>query len=96
VSVCISLPSINVLAQRCKGSFDLDMPLEVDDEYWENPDPALAFRQPPGKPSFVTGFNLWAKLMQICALVLRTFVSFCEFSLVWVFMADGSLAVRVG
>ena len=31
---------------------------EVDDEYWTNPDPALAFKQPPGKPSkiaFATG-----------------------------------------
>ncbi|PCH43649.1 hypothetical protein WOLCODRAFT_138497 [Wolfiporia cocos MD-104 SS10] len=52
--------------------FDLDWPLEVDDEYWENEDPHLAFQQPEGKPAIVTAFVYWAKLSRISAFVLRT------------------------
>uniref|UniRef100_A0A0W0EU63 Transcription factor domain-containing protein n=1 Tax=Moniliophthora roreri TaxID=221103 RepID=A0A0W0EU63_MONRR len=51
---------------------DLDMPCECDDEYWEHPNPALAFRQPPGRPSFVSAFNSYLKLLEILAAVLRT------------------------
>ncbi|KZT28968.1 hypothetical protein NEOLEDRAFT_1057311 [Neolentinus lepideus HHB14362 ss-1] len=53
--------------------FDIDLPLEVDDEYWEPPDANLAFRQPPGKPSLVTAFNSWVRLTQITAFTVRTF-----------------------
>ncbi|KAF5349865.1 hypothetical protein D9758_014004 [Tetrapyrgos nigripes] len=28
--------------------FDIDLPVQCDDEYWEHPDPELAFKQPPG------------------------------------------------
>ncbi|PFH50026.1 hypothetical protein AMATHDRAFT_75846 [Amanita thiersii Skay4041] len=55
--------------------FDLDMPLEVDDEYWEHPDPEQRFRQPPDKPSLVTAFNLYLKLNQVLAFSLRTIYS---------------------
>ncbi|OBZ66208.1 hypothetical protein A0H81_13860 [Grifola frondosa] len=55
--------------------FDLDLPLECDDEYWENPDPSLAFKQPPGKPSKVTYFNCGLRLNQILAFALRTIYS---------------------
>lgn len=65
--LCLSGPFI---------SFDADLPLEVDDEYWENEDPELAFRQPEGKPSRVTAYNLWLRLTDIIDLVLRTFVRF--------------------
>ncbi|KAI0745137.1 fungal-specific transcription factor domain-containing protein [Earliella scabrosa] len=51
---------------------DLDLPLEVDDEYWENEDPELAFRQPEGKPSIVSGFVQWIKLSHIIAYALKT------------------------
>ncbi|KZV64200.1 hypothetical protein PENSPDRAFT_757416 [Peniophora sp. CONT] len=30
---------------------DLDRPIACDDEYWEHPDPVLAFKQPEGRPS---------------------------------------------
>ncbi|KAL0573204.1 hypothetical protein V5O48_008757 [Marasmius crinis-equi] len=53
-------------------NFDLDPPLDIDDEYWENDDPALAFRQPEGKPSKVTSFVLWLSLTDIIAFALRT------------------------
>ncbi|OCH92284.1 hypothetical protein OBBRIDRAFT_791396 [Obba rivulosa] len=52
---------------------DLDLPVEVDDEYWENEDPELAFRQPPDKPSKISFFVSWIKLSQIIARALETF-----------------------
>ncbi|KAI0720409.1 hypothetical protein C8Q72DRAFT_862307 [Fomitopsis betulina] len=55
--------------------FDLDLPVECDDEYWENDDPELAFKQPPGKPSLVTFFNCFLRLNQILAFALRTIYS---------------------
>ena len=62
------------LGSICDVSLDLDMPLEVDDEYWENEDPELAFRQPEGKPSLVSGFVQWIKLSHIIAYALKTLV----------------------
>ncbi|KAK1227086.1 Gypsy retrotransposon integrase-like protein 1 [Marasmius sp. AFHP31] len=51
--------------------FDQDLPIECDDEYWESPDPDLAFKQPNGTVSYVTQFNLFIKLMRILGMVLR-------------------------
>ena len=56
-------------------SFDIEMPIECDDEYWDHPDPEQRWRQPPGKPSLVTAFNLYLKLNQVLAFSLRTIVS---------------------
>ncbi|KAG1816057.1 fungal-specific transcription factor domain-containing protein [Suillus subaureus] len=58
----------------CSGEedFDVDLPLEVDDEYWETNDPEKAFQQPPGKPSKIAGFNSYLKLTKISAYALRT------------------------
>jgi len=55
--------------------FDLDLPLECDDEYWIHSDPKLAFKQPLGKPSVITFFNCFLRLNQILAFALRTIVS---------------------
>ncbi|KAI0326454.1 hypothetical protein GY45DRAFT_1258946 [Cubamyces sp. BRFM 1775] len=55
--------------------FDLDLPIECDDEYWTHPDPEQAFKQPPGKPSTVTFFNCYIRLHQILAFALRTIYS---------------------
>ncbi|THH04869.1 hypothetical protein EW145_g5209 [Phellinidium pouzarii] len=55
--------------------FDLDLPLEVDDEYWENPDANKAFKQPPGIPCVISFFNSFLKLNQILAFALRTIYS---------------------
>lgn len=52
--------------------FDLDLPTECDDEYWIADDPEQCFKQPPGKLSTVTAFNMIIKLHQILALALRT------------------------
>ncbi|KAJ7181389.1 hypothetical protein C8R43DRAFT_1116769 [Mycena crocata] len=44
---------------------ELALPAIADDEYWDNPDPELAFTQPPGKPS-LAAFNIaYIKLMNI-------------------------------
>lgn len=56
--------------------FDVDLPTEVDDEYWENEhEPEQAFKQPPGKPSLLSYFISLIKLIQILAVALRTIYS---------------------
>ena len=62
------------------SSLDLDLPIEVDDEYWENDDPDLAFRQPEGKPAVVAGFLEWIKLSHIVAYALKTLVRSASWS----------------
>lgn len=57
------------------------MPLACDDEYWINPDPEKAFRQPEDKPSKVVFFNCMLTLFQIKAYVLRTIVRLSLLSL---------------
>ncbi|KAG6917730.1 hypothetical protein DXG01_001381 [Tephrocybe rancida] len=54
---------------------DIDFPIECDDEYWEHPDPAKRFKQPPNKPSYVTGFVVLLKLNQVLTIILRTIYS---------------------
>lgn len=69
---------LRLLSFKCiyqSSSFDLDFPIECDDEYWEHPDPAKRFRQPPNKPSYVTGFVTLLKLNQVLTIILRTIVS---------------------
>jgi len=56
-------------------SFDADLPIEVDDEYWECEDPEQSWKQPPGKPSKVTAFNAQLRLCEILAFTLRTLYS---------------------
>ncbi|KAF9236278.1 fungal-specific transcription factor domain-containing protein [Melanogaster broomeanus] len=55
--------------------FDLDLPVECDDEYWEHPDPDQTFKQPPEKPSTVSFFICFLKLNHILAFALRTIYS---------------------
>ncbi|KAG6919334.1 hypothetical protein DXG01_006880 [Tephrocybe rancida] len=54
---------------------DVDLPIECDDEYWEHTDPALAFQQPPGKPSVIAYFNCYIRLMDILAYAMRAIYS---------------------
>jgi hypothetical protein len=58
-------------------SIDVDLPLEVDDEYWTTPDPSQAFQQPADKPAQVTAFINLLKLGSIVAYVLQTIVCAC-------------------
>ncbi|KAH9992246.1 fungal-specific transcription factor domain-containing protein [Russula compacta] len=56
--------------------FDVDLPTEVDDEYWGNEcEPEQAFKQPPGKPSLLSYFISLIKLNEILAVALRTIYS---------------------
>ncbi|KAF8180539.1 fungal-specific transcription factor domain-containing protein [Mycena galopus ATCC 62051] len=45
------------------SEFDIDLPLEVDDEYWEHP--THPFQQPTNKPSRITFFNTLIRLNHI-------------------------------
>ncbi|KAH9025469.1 fungal-specific transcription factor domain-containing protein [Lactarius pseudohatsudake] len=62
-------------------SHDVDLPIECDDEYWESPDPALAFKQPPGKPSKVSCFNYLIKINLLHSHALRTIYSLSKSTL---------------
>ena len=57
-------------------SFDLDYPVDCDDEYWDHPDPEKAWKQPPGRPSEVAFFISMLQLHELLAICLRTIVSF--------------------
>lgn len=67
--------SRSVLVYKASFSFDVDFPVECDDEYWYHEDPAQRFKQPPNKPCLVTSFILYLKLCQVIAFSLRTIVS---------------------
>ena len=51
-------------------SFDLDLLIECDDEYWPS-----GFKQPPGEPSTISYFNSYIRLMDIMACAMRLIVS---------------------
>ena len=51
------------------------MPLEVDDEYWNDADPDNAFKQPPDKPSVISSFTRFLELVRIMTFAGRTIVS---------------------
>ena len=70
----VLVPIIWLLITVLRRSIDVDLPIACDDEYWLNPDPNLAFKQPEGKPSTVTYFNCALRLAQINAFALRTIV----------------------
>ncbi|KAJ7051553.1 fungal-specific transcription factor domain-containing protein [Mycena amicta] len=53
--------------------FDIDLPIECDDEYWEHP--TRPFQQPPGIPSRVTFFNTLMALNHILAFSLKILYS---------------------
>ncbi|KAF9062227.1 fungal-specific transcription factor domain-containing protein [Rhodocollybia butyracea] len=55
--------------------FDLELPVECDDEYWENEDPAKAFVQPPGVPPRSSFFIYYSKLLKISGFAYRTLYS---------------------
>ncbi|KAI0033780.1 fungal-specific transcription factor domain-containing protein, partial [Vararia minispora EC-137] len=52
--------------------FDLEYPIDCDDEYWTPEDPAKAFKQPPGKPSKVSYFISILRLNRILGMAMRT------------------------
>jgi len=56
-------------------SFNLELPIDCDDEYWPVDDESEGFEQPPGKPSKLTMFILMIKLFHLQADVVRAIVS---------------------
>ncbi|KAH9961592.1 fungal-specific transcription factor domain-containing protein [Russula dissimulans] len=65
-----------ILGRPCatkEEDLNAEYPLEVDDDFWENDDPHLAFQQPPDKPSSVIAFNLWLRLTDFMASALHSF-----------------------
>ncbi|KIK69807.1 hypothetical protein GYMLUDRAFT_34211 [Collybiopsis luxurians FD-317 M1] len=57
------------------AEYDLDLPIECDDEYWEHPDPDKAFKQPTGHPSSVVHWTTLLKLVDILAFAQRSLYS---------------------
>ncbi|KAJ7091086.1 hypothetical protein C8R44DRAFT_990636 [Mycena epipterygia] len=53
--------------------FDVDPPIECDDEYWD--DPTHPFQQPPGVPSRIAFFNALLRLSHILAFTLKVLYS---------------------
>ncbi|KZV60490.1 hypothetical protein PENSPDRAFT_593994, partial [Peniophora sp. CONT] len=51
---------------------DLDFPADCDDIYWEPSDGSPAFKQPEGRPSYISAFIWTLKLSQILGSALRT------------------------
>ncbi|KAF9450417.1 hypothetical protein P691DRAFT_810360 [Macrolepiota fuliginosa MF-IS2] len=52
--------------------YDLDLPLEVDDEFWETGNPEADFKQPSDTPSKMTCFLQYIKLIRIIAFMAKT------------------------
>ncbi|KAF5339474.1 hypothetical protein D9758_015322 [Tetrapyrgos nigripes] len=52
--------------------FDIDLPVQCDDEYWEHPDPELAFKQPPGRPSKLVYLITFLRLLDILNIAQKT------------------------
>ncbi|GJE89792.1 Zn(II)2Cys6 transcription factor [Phanerochaete sordida] len=52
--------------------FDVDYPIECDDEYWINDDPELAFKQPEGKPSVISYFISTLRQGRLVSAMFRT------------------------
>lgn len=55
--------------------YDVDFPVDCDDEYWDQSDPDSNFKQPAGTPSKVSYFIHYLKLMDILAYSMRAIVS---------------------
>ncbi|KAE9403231.1 hypothetical protein BT96DRAFT_815267, partial [Gymnopus androsaceus JB14] len=54
------------------ADYDLEFPLDCDDEYFFHPDPEQAFKQPVGKPSYMSAWIHFLKLMDIFGLAQRS------------------------
>ncbi|KAJ2915986.1 hypothetical protein MD484_g4433, partial [Candolleomyces efflorescens] len=77
------------------SDFDVDLPIECDDEYWEDPDPEKAFKQPPGKPSKVSYFCALLRLLQIHCKSHRDFPILSYFTLTFTFTFTSTYNVQM-
>ncbi|KAJ7933782.1 fungal-specific transcription factor domain-containing protein [Mycena leptocephala] len=55
--------------------YDIDYPVECDDEYWDHPDPEKRFQQPEGKPSVAAFIVAYLKLTEILGTAQKTIYS---------------------
>ncbi|KAE9401870.1 hypothetical protein BT96DRAFT_991699 [Gymnopus androsaceus JB14] len=64
--------SVNMGRPRAitSDNYDVEFPVEVDDEYWEQPG-ELAFKQPPGEPSQLAYWIQMLKLVRILESLQR-------------------------
>lgn len=46
-------------------SYDLDLLIECDDEYWDESNSSVSFVQPHGQPSYVASWNHHLRLLQV-------------------------------
>ncbi|KAJ4475021.1 fungal-specific transcription factor domain-containing protein [Lentinula aciculospora] len=65
------------------AEYDLDLPIECDDEFWEHPDPKQAFKQPPGRPSLMTFWTTFLKLIEILAFAQKNIYAVKKPAEVW-------------
>ncbi|KAJ7476649.1 fungal-specific transcription factor domain-containing protein [Mycena latifolia] len=80
VIICYDRICSSALGRACTTQyedFDVELPIECDDEYWDSEvkDPAHAFKQPSGKPSQITFFNCFIRLNNILAFSLKMLYS---------------------
>ncbi|KAJ7190588.1 fungal-specific transcription factor domain-containing protein [Mycena pura] len=73
--VCMDRNVSSILGRPCTTQyeeFDAELPIEVDDEYWEKePNPLHDLTQPPEKPSFIAFFNCLIRLNNILGFSLQ-------------------------
>ena len=72
------LVCILILNNGVSYSYDVELPIDCDDEFWDHPDSTLNFKQPPGKPSTMTFFHCYLHLHDILATAMRALVSKCN------------------
>lgn len=73
--VSMDRTSSSALGRPCVAQdedYDIGLPTDCDDEYWDHPDPEKAWKQPAGVPSKVSHFIQYLKLNTILFLALRT------------------------
>ncbi|KAJ7091950.1 fungal-specific transcription factor domain-containing protein [Mycena belliarum] len=57
------------------NDYDLDYPVDCDEEYWGNPDPRKRFQQPEGQPSMQAFIVSYCKLTEILGMAQKTIYS---------------------
>ncbi len=53
-------------------SFDVELPIDCDDEYWETGNPDTDFKQPPGRLSHLGAFLHHLRLSTVISFAMRT------------------------
>ncbi|KAL1718460.1 fungal-specific transcription factor domain-containing protein [Schizophyllum commune] len=82
-----------ILGRNCAmpdEDFDIRYPMDVDDEYWYNPErPEESWKQPADKPSKVACFIQYIKLSRITEVAIRTIYGTNKYGFLKKFMGEG-------